>query len=49
MTTHNRSREKLNKQTAQSKINDDNTAKMVSKQKSLNSGFIDVGFHANVE
>lgn len=49
MTTHNRSREKLNKQSAQNKINDDNTAKMVSRQKSLNSGFIYVGFHANVD
>lgn len=44
MTTHNTSREKPNKQTAQSKINDDNTAKVMSTRKSLNSGFIYVGF-----
>lgn len=47
--THNTSREKPNKQTAQSKINNYNTAKVMSTQKSLNSGLIYVGIHANVD
>lgn len=49
MTTHNTSREKPTRQTAQSKINDENTAKVMSTQKSLNSGFIYAGIHANVD
>lgn len=49
MTTYNTSRDKPDKQAAQRKINDGNSAEVMSTQKYLNLGFIYVGVHANAD